>query len=83
MAINAKVTTPKNVNVKVNRVDGSLQTFAPLSLRNAARDSSFIKNIEGIENVTVINRVDGSGLQYNSETKNYEIKLMEIDGGHF
>jgi hypothetical protein len=68
-----------NVKVKVNQLNGHLQTSAPLSLRNAVRDFS----VEDIENVVIINRVDGSGLQYNSETQNYEIKLMSLDGGHF
>ena len=72
-----------NVRVKLNQVDGRLQTTAPLSLRNAARDSAFLDNLESITNVTVVNRVDGSGLQYNSETQNYEIKLMTLDGGNF
>jgi hypothetical protein len=68
-----------NVKVKVNQLNGHLQTSAPLSLRNAVRDFS----VEDIENVVIINRVDGSGLQYNSETQNYEIKLMSLDGGNF
>lgn len=72
-----------NVKVKVNPVGGRLQATAPLSLRNAARDSTFFEKIENIQNVTVINKVDGSGLQYNSETLNYEIKLMSFDGGTF
>lgn len=72
-----------NVKVKVNQTNGHLQTSAPLSLRNAIRDNAFLQNIEDIENVTIINRVDGSGLQYNSETQNYEIKLMSLDGGQF
>lgn len=72
-----------NVRVKLNQVDGRLQTTAPLSLRNAVRDSAFLENLENIQNVTVVNRVDGSGLQYNSETQNYEIKLMTLDGGNF
>lgn len=81
--ITARVSTPKNAEVKINKTDGYLQTTAPLSLRNATRDSTFIDKLESINNVTVINRVDGSGLQYNSETQNYEIKLMTLDGGHF
>ena len=72
-----------NVKVSVNQTDGHLQTSAPLSLRNAVRDFAFLQNIEDIENVVILNRVDGSGLQYNSETKNYEIKLMSLDGGNF
>lgn len=72
-----------NVKVKLNQVDGRLQTHSPLSLRNAVRDNAFLQNIEDIENVIILNRVDGSGLQFNSETQNYEIKLMSLDGGHF
>jgi len=72
-----------NVKVKVNQTNGHLQTFAPLSLRNTIRDNAFLQNIEDIENVTIVNRVDGSGLQFNSETQNYEIKLMSLDGGNF
>lgn len=72
-----------NIKVRVNQTDGHLQTSAPLSLRNAIRDNAFLKKIEDIENVVIINRVDGSGLQFNSETQNYEIKLMSLDGGNF
>lgn len=72
-----------NVKVKLNQTDGRLQTHAPLSLRNAIRDNAFLQRIEDIENVVIINRVDGSGIQYNSETQNYEIKLMSLDGGQF
>lgn len=72
-----------NVKVQINQVGGRLQTTAPLSLRNTVRDSTFIENLESIQNVTVVNRVDGSGIQYNSETQNYEIKLVSLDGGSF
>jgi len=72
-----------NVKVSVNQTDGHLQTSSPLSLRNSIRDNAFLQNIEDVENVVILNRVDGSGLQYNSETKNYEIKLMSLDGGNF
>ena len=72
-----------NVKVQINQTNGRLQTTAPLSLRNAARDSTFIQNLESIQNVTAVNRVDGAGLQYNSETQNYEVKLVALDGGSF
>lgn len=73
----------RDVRVKVSQTGGRLQATAPLSLRNTVRDSAFLENLESIQNVTVVNRVDGSGLQYNSETQNYEIKLMTLDGGNF
>lgn len=73
----------RDIRVKVSQSGGRLQTTAPLSLRNAVRDTAFLENLEDIRNVTIVNRVDGSGLQYNSETQNYEIKLMTLDGGNF
>lgn len=72
-----------NVKIKINQTGGRLQTSAPLSLRNAARDSSTIQSLESIQDVQAINKVDGAGLQYNSETQNYEIKLVALDGGSF
>lgn len=72
-----------NVKVVLNQTGGSLQTAAPLSLRNVTRDSSTIKSVEAILDVNVISKVDGSSLQYNSETQNYEVKLMSLDGGNF
>lgn len=72
-----------NIKVRLTQTDGHLQASAPLSLRNAARDSAFLQNVEDINNIVIINRVDGSGIQYNSETRNYEIKLMSLDGGDF
>ena len=72
-----------NVKVQINQTGGRLQTSAPLSLRNAARDSGTIRSLEAIQDVNVVSKVDGSGVQYNSETQNYEIKLMSLDGGSF
>lgn len=71
--------------VKVNQTDGRLQTNAPLSLRNVVREGAqaTVENIEDIQNVTVSNREDGSVIQYNSSTQNYEVKRIEIDGGTF
>lgn len=72
-----------NVKVKINQTNGHLQTSAPLSLRNAARDSSVLREVEGIQNIQIVQKVDGSSLQFNSETQNYEVKLMSLDGGSF
>ena len=72
-----------NVKVKINQTDGYLQTSAPLSLRNAARDSSVLQKIEGIQNIQIVQKVDGATFQFNSETQNYEVKLMSLDGGNF
>jgi hypothetical protein len=67
--------------IKVSQTDGLLQTFAPLTLRNVI--VSDIKDIAEIQNVKVINKIDGSILQFNSTTNNYEIKLATFDGGEF
>jgi len=72
-----------NVKVTFSQTSGGLQTSAPVSLRNAVRDSSVLQDVENIQNVKVIQKVDGSSLQFNSETQNYEVKLMSLDGGNF
>jgi hypothetical protein len=77
------LTKTTGYKVKVSQTDGRIQTTAPLSLRNVVRDQTFIKNIEDIENVSVMNRVDGATLVYNSENQKYEIKLADLDGGFF
>jgi hypothetical protein len=78
-----KVKLQKNpqYKIKVNQVDGLLQTFAPLTLRNAVR--SEIVNLEDIKNIKVIDKTNGSILQFNSTSNNYEIKLGSFDGGEF
>jgi len=76
-------SSSNNIKLALNPSSGSLQTSSPLSLRNAARDSSVLREIEGIQNIQIVQKVDGSSLQFNSETQNYEVKLMSLDGGSF
>jgi len=82
MTIKAKLTSSTNYNVKVTPSAQSLQTGAPIALRNIAADLD-VKDLAQIGNVSVINKTDGAGLQYNSVTNKYEIKLLDIDGGSF
>lgn len=72
-----------NIKVTLNSAGSRLQTSAPISLRNATRDSSFLQDVESIQNIKVLEKVDGASLQFNSETQNYEVKLMSLDGGNF
>jgi hypothetical protein len=82
MGIKAKLSSSTNYNVKVSPSANYLQTGAPVALRNIAADKDVV-DIADIGNVTVVNKTDGAGLQYNSVTNKYEIRLMDIDGGSF
>lgn len=83
----------QNINVKpqtgytvaVNQSDSRLQTNSPISLRNVVNEGAqaTVENIEDIENVFVVNRVDGSTVVYDSVNARYEVKLMDLDGGTF
>jgi len=68
--------------IKLTQVDGRLQTSSPLTLKNVIK-SGDIQDIAEIGNVTVVDKVDGAILQYNSSTDRYEVKLGEFDGGEF
>lgn len=78
------VGRPTNYTVSVNNIGGTLTTQKPISLRNVVREgSTTINNIEAINNVEVVDRVDGAILQYDSVTNKYEVRLAELDGGTF
>jgi len=84
MGIKAKLGSTTNYNVKVTPGADYLQTGSPVALRNVVADQvRETARIEDIGNVTEINKVDGAGVQYNSVTQKYEIKLLDIDGGSF
>lgn len=84
MTIKAKVSSSSSYNVEVSNFGGSLTNRKPLSLRNVVREGSVsTENIENIGNVIVVNKTDGSTIQYNSVNQKYEIKLADLDGGTF
>ena len=83
MAIKAKINKATSYNVNVDNFDGSLTTRKPISLRNVVGELSEIKKIKDLLDVQEVQEVDGAGLQYNQQTDKYEIKLLELDGGHF
>jgi DNA-dependent RNA polymerase auxiliary subunit epsilon len=73
-----------NYKVSVSNIGGTLTTQKPISLRNVVREgSTTINNIELINNVEVVERVDGAILQYDAASGNYEVKQAELDGGTF
>lgn len=70
--------------VKVSNLGGSLTARKPISLRNVVREGTTVtENLENIENVSIVNKTDGSTLQFNSQNQKYEIKLADLDGGTF
>jgi hypothetical protein len=79
--LKVKLQKTPQYKIKVSQTDGLLQTFSPLTLKNIL--NSRIKNIEDIQNISVVNKTDGSILQFNSTTNDYEIKLGSFDGGEF
>jgi hypothetical protein len=76
-----KLQKKPEYKLKVTNNEGLLQTFSPLTLKNTLFKG--IQDIADIENVTVVDKANGSIIQYNSETNNYEIKLGTFDGGEF
>ena len=81
--ISVALNTPTSYRVEVDQSGGRLQTHQPISLRNIISEKTTLDQIEDIGNITIINKVDGSTLQYNSTTSKYEVKLAAIDGGSF
>lgn len=83
--IKVKVSPQSSYRVSVNNIDGTLSATAPISLRNVVREGSLatVENLEDIGNVSVVNKTDGSTLQFNSENSRYEIRLADLDGGTF
>lgn len=77
-----------NYTIKMNNDAGrlSLNAGSTLSLRNVVRDSSTgggATTLAGLSDVTVVNKVDGAALVYDSGNNRYEIKLADLDGGTF
>lgn len=83
--IKVKISPQSSYRVSVNNIDGTLSATAPISLRNVVKESSLaaVENLEDIGNVSVVNKTDGSTLQYNSVNSKYEIRLADLDGGTF
>jgi len=76
-----------NYTIKMNNDAGrlSLNAGSTLSLRNVVRDSGTggATTLAGLSDVTVVNKVDGAALVYDSGNNRYEIKLADLDGGTF
>ena len=75
-----------NYTIKMNNDAGrlSLNAGSTLSLRNVVRDSAGgATTLAGLSDVTVVNKVDGAALVYDSGNNRYEIKLADLDGGTF
>lgn len=85
--MSAKLTPTSSYKISVNQSGGRIQTNSPLSLRNTVRESAQaitqVENIEDIQNVSVVERVDGSTIVYDSANARYEVKLPDLDGGSF
>jgi hypothetical protein len=77
MAINVTFQQPGSINVDVDRVDGKLITASPVTLKNSI--TNVIRDIAQINNVTEVDKVNGSTLIWNSTTNRYEVKLLNID----
>jgi len=81
--ISVAINTPTSYRVEVDQSGGRLQTHQPISLRNIIAEKTTVQQLGDIENVTIINKVDGSTIQYNSSTSKYEVRLAALDGGTF
>lgn len=76
-----------NTVVRVNNNNGSLNSTAPVVLKNQITQ---LRSIEDIADVTEINVTDGATLVYNAALDKYEVKLIDytqqeinLDGGSF
>lgn len=69
-----------NYKITVSQEAGVLRKKAPLSLRNVGKD---VINMGDIVDIVIVNKTDGSSIQYNADNDKYEIKLSSLDGGTF
>jgi hypothetical protein len=76
-----------NTVVRVNNNNGSLNSTAPVVLKNQITQ---LRSIEDIADVVETNVADGATLVYNATLDKYEVKLIDftqqgltLDGGSF
>jgi hypothetical protein len=76
-----------NTVVRVNNNNGSLNSAAPVVLKNQITQ---LRSIEDIADVVETNVADGATLVYNATLDKYEVKLIDftqqglnLDGGSF
>lgn len=80
-------TNVSNTVVRVNNLNGSLNTTSPVVLKNQITQ---LRSLEDIADVVETEVVDGATLIYNAATDKYEVKLLslasigaDLDGGTF
>ena len=76
-----------NTVVRINNNNGSLNSAAPVVLKNQITQ---LRSIEDIADVVETNVADGATLVYNATLDKYEVKLIDftqqdfnLDGGSF
>lgn len=76
-----------NTVVRINNNNGSLNSTAPVVLKNQITQ---LRSIEDIADVVETNVADGATLVYNATLDKYEVKLIDytqqdinLDGGSF
>ena len=84
-----KVSVSNNIirTIKIGAAPGSLNSTAPVALRNQITE---LRSIEDIADVSEVEVVNGATLVYNAALDKYEIKpldlstiVAELDGGTF
>lgn len=66
--------TETSFNVKVNKVDGNIQSTDPITVKNQIQEIHSIDDL----GLNLTNRTDGSTLIWNANTNQYDVKSIFI-----
>lgn len=85
--INVRVSGNTNLHVSVSNTSSTLlNSSVPVTLKNnpvLSLDGGGANTLEELNDVAVVQKLNGSTLSYSESSNKYEIKIINLDGGIF